>query len=332
MNPVIQRFEALLLRSWRSPTVLTWLLMPLCVVYFLAYRLSRGLYSIGLKQTHRADVPIVVVGNLTVGGAGKSPCVAALTHALLAQGLKVGVISRGYQRKDRRTAEIVNEHSLFWEVGDEPLMLFQQTRVPIAVSASRIEAVKLLLSTTALDVIISDDGLQHWALKPQFTVCIDDQSVQQGNCLLLPAGPYREPRSRLSTMDYVLTHVAVEERNTADNTFYLEALKPKPIDQSRTEFPSGPFNLVAGIAKPDRFFKTANDLGLQGVEHRFSDHHVFSDQDFEFDNDYPVLMTEKDAVKCGSIQRSDLWYLPVTTRLPSELVQAIVDRCGLTGT
>ena len=340
MNSRLSSFESMLLRSWQSPSALSVVLWPLSQCYRVAYLLNRFVYEWGIKRRYVAPVPVVVVGNLTVGGAGKSPCVAAITKALGARGLRVGIISRGYHRDNERQVVMVDSQSASTNVGDEPLMLFEQTGVPIAVCATRKLAIEALLANHTLDVIVSDDGLQHWPLLPKFKVCIDDESVVQNNRLLLPAGPYREPYRRLQSMDYVLIHSLESQLDDAKHHFYLEPGNPTRVsepqldrepqlDQGPRPFPAGPFNLVAGIGKPERFFKTVQKLGLDGVEHPFSDHHVFTEQDFDFANDYPVLMTEKDAVKCRRLKTRDLWYLPVIAKLPSDLVDAIIVKLKL---
>ena len=344
-----RRIERALLKSWRSPTILTLVLLPLSGVYFVLSTLNRWLYTLGLKARYEARVPAIVVGNLTVGGSGKSPFVAALVRALQLKGYRVGIVSRGYKRSSIKAAIVLNEQSDARDVGDEPLMLFHQTNVPTAVAADRKTAIEALLKVHDLDVIVCDDGLQHWKLKPSVSICIDDQSLVSRNRLVLPAGPYREPHSRLKKMHEVVAHVVKSQDDSKEkasssydsqNGHSLFWLEPQPVmrvckhkelthnervDATELLEPQR-VNLVAGIAKPQRFFETAQSLGYSGPEHSFSDHHQFVESDLEFDNDLPILMTEKDAVKCGDFATNQLWYIPVTAQLDQNMIDRVINR------
>ncbi len=350
---VLQRLEHVLLKSWRNPNALTLALLPLSALYWVCATCNRWRYTHGFANRRPAPVATLVVGNLTVGGSGKSPLVAALVNVLQGQGFRVGVVSRGYKSKAGSRALLLDPDSDPRQVGDEPYMLFLQTRVPIAVGADRHAAIKALLERHALDLIVSDDGLQHWALQPKVTLCIDDQTDASRNHWLLPAGPYRESRSRLKAMDEVITHVLPDtaklpmvndfasdsDRGFPRSQFWLEPQAVRLVstlgtvgtskmqgEQVALDLVPSKVNLVAGIAKPERFFSTATDLGFTGPQHYFSDHHDFCAADLEFDNDWPILMTEKDAVKCRSFASERLWFLPVRAQIEPALVTRLVNR------
>ncbi|MEO0369324.1 MAG: tetraacyldisaccharide 4'-kinase, partial [Pseudomonadota bacterium] len=184
------KLEQFLRRAWTRVNGLSIALLPLAVLYGVAARLHRLLYEIGFKKVRKPDLPVIVVGNLTVGGSGKTPVVAALAKALVDRGLRPGIVSRGYRRNEMQEVTLVDIDSPVAEVGDEPLLLRHQTGQPVAVGANRYLAAQTLADNYPLDCIISDDGLQHFALQSSFTICIDDQSLGESNHLLLPAGPY----------------------------------------------------------------------------------------------------------------------------------------------
>lgn len=345
----LRKFEQALLKSWRSPTILTLVLLPLSGLYLVLSTLNRWTYTLGPKARYEAAVPTIVVGNLTVGGSGKSPFVAALVKTLQSKEYRVGIVSRGYKRSSDKAAVVLNEQSDARDVGDEPLMLFHQTNAPTAVAADRKSAIDALLKVHDLDVIVCDDGLQHWKLKPSVTICIDDQSLVSRNRLVLPAGPYRELYSRLKQMHEVVAHVvkpsdSAEEINSDSNDFKVAHsvfwLEPQAVSSVHSNNATSGneggdvtesltprrVNLVAGIAKPQRFFETAQSLGYSGPEHSFSDHHQFVESDLKFDNDLPILMTEKDAVKCNGFTANQLWYLPVTAQLDQNMIDRVINR------
>ncbi len=321
--------ETALLSSWSKPNLLSVLLLPLSLLYYILSSVHRLAYKSGLLRVYSPPVPTIVVGNLTVGGSGKSPFVGALALALKERGLKVGIVSRGYKRQSdsNDAVRVLDESSEVSEVGDEPMMLYLQTKVPVAVSANRRAAIESLLSRAKLDAIICDDGLQHWQLLPSLRICIEDRTVESSNSFLLPAGPYREPFSRKKNMDEVVYHVSPthSDRGNYAPSFYLQSGAVMPVTQKASNLHTSTteFNLVAGIAKPQRFFETAQSLGYAGPEHRFVDHHDFTQDDLIFDNGLPVLMTEKDAVKCRDFDLENLYYLPVTARLDEQMLDRI---------
>ena len=272
-----------------------------------------------------SDANIIVVGNLTVGGAGKTPFVSWLAQRCLDKNLKVGIISRGYGRENEADFVEVAMNSNVNEVGDEALMLKQQTMCPVAISADRSEAARYLQGAYDLDVIISDDGLQHYALPRKYEIVIVDGEREFGNGWCLPAGPLREPISRLKKSDMIISN--------GDNPAYelqykahfknVVSLMDNLNERSVEAFKGTKLHAVAGIGNPKRFFKMLEKAGLDVIPHAFTDHHAFDQSDLEFDDNLPIIMTEKDAVKCKGFAVKDSWYLPISVVANDKLEQRI---------
>lgn len=322
-------------QSWRQPRWWSFVLLPLSALYYLLYQLHKLVYRLGIKTRYRAPVPVIVVGNLTVGGAGKTPFVIALVKYLQGNGYKTGVISRGYANDSSSTCLVVDDTPVHLS-GDEPAVIRQQTGAPIAVGASRKASIERLLEAHNLDVIVSDDGLQHHALAADIEVCLCDKTTPANNQWLLPAGPYREPISRLKRVDFIINHIVeniaehVDDQEIAlDRRFYCMSLKPsvpvKLLPSSTTEtLVKQRIHAVAGIANPQRFFHSCQALGFEVIEHVFPDHHAYTKADFNFSEELPVLMTEKDAVKCYDFADAHMWYLPVSAQLDENLYTDIL--------
>ena len=304
-------------------------------------RLLAPLYSLGnrfdrWRNTRRRpadleNVRIVIVGNLTVGGAGKTPLVIRLCRLLRAAGLKPGVISRGYGREDGGL-RLVSPASDPGQVGDEPLLIARQAGVPVIVAADRCEAARKLLKQ-GVDVIVSDDGLQHYRLPRTLEICVVDGSRGFGNGLLLPAGPLREPMERLDEVDYVV--VNGEPAEVPDDfesvPMMLAAGLLRSLDNGQSwrlaQFAGCKVNAVAGIGNPKRFFDLLRQARITVREHAFPDHHRFRATDFDaMDKDLPILMTEKDAVKVRELGLKNAWSLAVDAVLPPQWEAEVVSR------
>lgn len=308
-------------RSWRKPNLLTAILWPLSLVYWVLFTVKRGAYTLGVFSTFRAPIPVIVVGNLTVGGTGKTPLVVYLVQELRRQGYKPGVISRGYGGNAPQYPYHVQVSSPVAESGDEPALIVRRTNVSMVVGADRRASIELLLELEDIDVVISDDGLQHFALGRDIELCLLDATSPNENSCLLPAGPYREPLSRLQSVDLIVEH-GLSYDAAGRYSMNLEASQPRkvPFNEPVTEGVfdiNRRFHAVAGIGNPQRFFNTCRDLGYDFSEHSFADHHTFSVADIDF-SDGQVLMTEKDAVKCRAFADSRHWYLPVDAKLSDE--------------
>ncbi len=331
----------LVLRSWQQANLLTVFLWPLSLVYRLLFAFNKTLYSVGLKSAYRAPVPVIVVGNLTVGGTGKTPMVIYLVEQLRARGYSPGVISRGYLASANGGAVTVSVtvDTPIAQSGDEAAMIVRPTQVPMVVSSNRRAACEKLLSHSSVDIIISDDGLQHHALARDVEICLLDETTKQTNYFLLPAGPYRESLARLDSIDLQVIHKpSTQQLNRQSNEhesspndgqfiMHLRASQPSPLDEH-----SGQFNAdktthaVAGIANPQRFFDTCRSLGYTIEEHAFADHHPFSEGDLDFGVNTQVLMTEKDAIKCANFNNSGRWFLPVEAKLGIGFVHALIEK------
>lgn len=258
-------------------------------------------------------MPVVVVGNITVGGTGKTPLVIWLVEMLINLGYRPGVVSRGYRGNSNTWPRFVEWNSDPLEVGDEPVMLARRSNRPVCVGPDRPAAVKWLIEQTDCDIIISDDGMQHYALARDLEMAVVDGERRFGNNLCLPAGPLREPVARLQTADMVVVNGQGEEGEYPMRLSIVAAVNLHDGNLSRAleDFIGGPVHAVAGIGNPARFFATLRQIGLEVIEHPFPDHHIFSFGDIAFKDEFPVLMTEKDAVKCTRFAKVSHWYLKV---------------------
>ncbi len=292
----------------------------------LLLRPFAALYGgIGAARRRRAraqaqSVPVIVVGNISVGGTGKTPFVIWLIELLRAQGWRPGVISRGYGGRAPHYPYAVDANSDPAHSGDEPLLIAQRCACPVVVAPQRCAAVELLLKSADVDIIVADDGLQHYALARDLEICIVDGARGLGNGALLPAGPLREPASRLSEVDLVVVNGAGwSAAGLAPLRMGLQAVAAQNL-LDKASRPLGDFagqrvHAVAGIGHPPRFFDTLRGVGIQVVEHAFSDHHAYTAGDLQFGDGLPVLMTEKDAVKCRGGAAADWWAVPVAAAL-----------------
>ncbi len=303
--------------SWYRRSGFTWLLLPLSWLFCLLVQARRTLYRIGLLHSQRLPVPVIVAGNITVGGTGKTPLVIALVELLRAQGWKPGVISRGYGGQASEWPQAVDADADPRLVGDEPLLIAQRTGAPMAVGPDRAAAARHLLDSHDVDIIISDDGLQHYRLQRDVEIVVVDGARRLGNGHCLPAGPLREPHGRLQQADFVVVNGGGFEGLAMS----LEPAPPRAVGEEQRTQPLEQFrgqrvHALAGIGHPQRFFSMLEQAGLAIVPHPFPDHHRFSAADLDFGDAAPVLMTEKDAVKCRTICDGRHWYIPVTARLP----------------
>lgn len=298
-------------RVWyrRSPPP-RWL-MPFAAIYAAATASRRWLYRHGLCKSTQMPCPVVVVGNLSVGGAGKTPLVAWLAARLAESGRRPGIASRGY-RGSAAGARLVAPSDDAAAVGDEPLLLARRTRLPVAVCRTRTKAARLLIEA-GCDVIVSDDGLQHYALGRDCEIIVIDGDRRFGNGWSLPAGPLRERPTRLAQADAVVVNGAsagpgqFTMRLEADRAVALRGGSAAPLDA----FKGVAVHAVAGIANPERFFRMLRARGIEVIAHPLDDHARIGGNDIRFADGKPVLMTEKDAVKCANLADERHWYVPV---------------------
>jgi tetraacyldisaccharide 4'-kinase len=295
------------MKFWARRGAVAWLLWPVSLLFGIAVLVRRPLCK--LRSQH-PGIPVIVVGNLTVGGTGKTPLVIWIAGFLAKNGWTPGVISRGYGGNvtSPRAVTIAADPA---QVGDEPILISRRAGCPVWVGPDRVQvAAALRRAEPKVDVLISDDGLQHYRLRRDLEIAVLD-ARGFGNGFLLPAGPLREPQGRLKTVDSVVTN---------GKTMLLEGDTVHRMSDARERQPLKAFagqkvHAVAGIGDPNRFFQDLAKAGLQVVPHPFPDHHPFTPRDLEFGDDAPVLLTEKDAVKLRSAPRPNWWVLPVAAKL-----------------
>ena len=304
------------MRYWYRRGAIAWLLWPVSLVFGVLVLVRRVLYKLRILGSKHPGIPVIVVGNVTVGGTGKTPLVIWIAEFLKAKGWSPGIVSRGYKGKGEgpRAATIADDAA---QVGDEPILLSRRSGCPVWVGADRLAAIAGLRGANPdVDVLILDDGLQHYRLRRDLEIAVvDGRGV--GNGFLLPAGPLREPAWRLRTVDAV---VANGLGRKADFTMMLAGEELHRMTDARERRPLTAFagqrvHAVAGIGDPKRFFLQLGAAGLKVLPHPFPDHHPFQPRDLEFGDGLPVLMTEKDAVKLRHAARPEWWVLPVTARL-----------------
>lgn len=313
-------FASWIEQQWVRITLWHLLLIPLSWLFYLLSTARRFCYKLGILDSYQAQVPLVVVGNVTVGGTGKTPLVIWLVEQLKQAGFSPGIISRGYGGRNRNPIEVF-KHSSPDEVGDEPVLLAKRTGCPIFVNADRVSAIQALLQTyPSCDVIVSDDGLQHYRMRRDIELAVVDAQRGFGNKMLLPAGPLREPIARLKRVDAVIYNGKANSLDGFVMTLQMGRLRKVQDENVVADLDTlkGLSTIaIAGIGNPQRFFQQLRDRSLMIEEHPFPDHHAFMPEDLEFAGDAVVLMTEKDAVKCAAFAKENWWYLPV---------DAIVDR------
>ncbi len=302
---------------WYRPDVFFWLLLPLLWplsgLYCFITTVRRKLYQLNIKKSVSSQVPVVVVGNIVVGGSGKTPLLISLCEYIQQHGFKPGVVSRGYGGSVSGVKQL-SENDTADLVGDEPLMIFQRTKVPVVVGADRVAAVKHLLENNHCDIVFSDDGLQHYRLRRDFEIAVVDSSRRFGNGFCLPAGPLRERISRLNDVDMVVYNG--EKSITPEQCYYvLQIVRLNRLnsekESSLSSFTKKPVHAVAGIGNPARFFEQLSQNGVKVIEHAYPDHYVYQQDDFSgWDKDC-IIMTEKDAVKCRHLWLADAWVVSV---------------------
>ncbi|PKH24278.1 tetraacyldisaccharide 4'-kinase [Enterobacterales bacterium CwR94] len=314
-------------RIWRGQSALYVLLLPLSWLYGVITAMIRLSYRLGWRKQWKAPVPVVVVGNLTAGGNGKTPVVIWLVEQLQARGLRVGVVSRGYGGKSAHYPLVLDAHTRAEQAGDEPVLIFQRTGAPVAVAPKRVDAVKALLAQSAVDIIVTDDGLQHYALARDIEIVVVDGVRRFGNGWWLPAGPMRERAARLKQVDAVIVN-----GGEAQGDEIPMQLQPSQfvnlVDGQKVD--AGTFSgavAMAGIGHPPRFFATLENMGIKLAQRIvFADHQPYQQNQLVALTPHaePLLMTEKDAVKCRAFAHKNWWFLPVDAVMPEPQASALL--------
>lgn len=323
-------------RQWQGTTPWHALLIPLSWVFGLVAALRRQLYRRGILRALKLPVPVIVIGNINAGGTGKTPLVAWLAQALVAGGWHPGVISRGYGGSTHIPQQ-VGIHSDAAHVGDEPVLLANMLKCPVWVGRDRHAAGRaLLLAHPQVDVLISDDGLQHYRLARAVEIAVVDGTRGFGNGRLLPAGPLREPVASLNAVDAIVVHQpeAAQLNLPAMPPVYsmrLEGacfvnLADPTRSVSATDFAGQEIHAIAGIGYPQRFFDRIAALGIQAQYHAFPDHHAYRSADLAYSGQ--ILMTSKDAVKCSAFGTQNMWVLPVQASIQPDLIGLVLTKLG----
>ena len=336
--------------SWYGDAAISWL-KPASTLFSYLSTLRRNRYLKGKKKAYRASVPLIVVGNITVGGTGKTPLIVYLARQLLFAGFRPGVVSRGYGSKAPAYPFHVNKDSPVQHSGDEALLIARNTECPVVIDADRAEAVKSLEQHHDCNVILSDDGMQHYAIARDIEIAVIDGRRGFGNGELLPAGPLREEPSRLDEVDYIICNGETELSFNKPN--FIMTLKPRHLchllsgeifpmqhvieemskskaeNLNEDEIPGidkHKVHAIAGIGNPERFFSSLCDCGFDIISHVFDDHHNYTLQDITFDDDHEIIMTEKDAVKCVDFARKIDWYLRVDAVIDEEFIENLKEK------
>ena len=326
--------------SWTRVTALTVLLIPFAWLYRIAVALRRALYTAGILRSERLPVAVIVIGNISVGGTGKTPLVLWLVERLSDAGYAPGIVSRGYgvkiAGKSKPRAVGINDDATL--CGDEPVVLARRSGCPVWIGADRVAAARALLAAhPQCNVIVSDDGLQHYHLARDAEVAVIDGARGHGNGFMLPAGPLREPPSRLHTVDAVVirgddaqpaaasvTTVPRFAMSIEAGSFY-NLLNPQHTGDAR-RFRGQRVHAAAGIGNPEHFFNTLKGLGLAFTAHPFPDHHPYTQADLAFADGDAIVMTEKDAVKYERYATEKCWVLSVAARVENRLAALLIER------
>lgn len=327
---------------WYDGSTVPFAARALAPVYGAVVALRRALYRRGWFKRHALPVPVIVVGNVTAGGTGKTPLTIALVDRLREAGWKPGVASRGYGRDEAKQARWVDADTDTALGGDEPVLIAWKTGVPVRVDADRVAAGKALIEA-GCDIIVCDDGLQHYRLARDIEIEVVDAQRRYGNGRLIPAGPLREPASRARDCDFRVVNLGQASADPAalsscgfgEWAMQLHIDRAQPLSGGRaralSHFRGQRVHAVAGIANPQRFFDMLRAHGIGVVPHAFADHHAYQAADLRFGSELPVLMTEKDAVKCKVFANEWHFAVPLSADLPAAFWVSLLDRVDKLG-
>jgi tetraacyldisaccharide 4'-kinase len=315
------------------------LLAPLSWLFSLMSAVRRKILQ-RLYQGRRFSVPVAVVGNISVGGSGKTPLIIALVNALNKRGYTAGVVSRGYGGAANAYPLLVTSQTPVDQSGDEPLLIARLCGCPVVVDPDRVRAVEFLLHETCCDIVLSDDGLQHYRLHRDIEIAVVDAARGLGNGRMLPSGPLRESPSRLSQVDFVVLNgsgadIGAELDLVGAHHVELQALGLRhiasnvltPVDMWKGGKKA---HAVCGIGHPDRFAQTLTTLGFEVILSSVNDHQHLSGDDLTFGDDLPVIITSKDAVKYSGVIPENLWVLEVEMSISDDFVDSLTEQAGLT--
>lgn len=316
-------------RHWYRITPLHLLLLPISLLFHLIVAARRLFFHLGILSSVKLPVPVIIVGNITVGGTGKTPLTLWLAKQLLANGWHPGIISRGFGGSGSKPQEVLQTSDPA-TVGDEPVLMAQRLLCPVWVGRDRPAAARaLLLAHPECDIILSDDGLQHYRLQRDVEIVVVDGLRRFGNGFLLPAGPLRESTSRLREADAVVINggkaASGEYLMQLEGVHFYNLLNPE-ITATAADFRGQAVHAIAGIGHPERFFLHLDKLGIGAQTHSYPDHHHYSAADLAYEGSNALLMTEKDAVKCVAFADEKCWVLRVEAHLDTALTQLILKK------
>jgi len=315
---------------WYSKNPVSLILLPLSWLFITLAVVRRTCFQLGIFRQYQLPVPVIIVGNISAGGTGKTPLTESLVRCLKQHGYNPGIVSRGYGGKAQNWPQQVRADSDPVMVGDEPVLLAQRCQCPVAVDPKRVRAANALHTYHHCDVIIADDGLQHYQLGRDLEIVVIDGQRRFGNGRCIPAGPLRETTRRLISVDFIVVN----------NGFTLEreySMKIRPGELYRVNNPAMIIDkdskasvkivhAVAGIGNPPQFFALLRTMGLNVIEHSFADHYEFRPADIVFNDEFPVIMTEKDAVKCRRFASDNTWYLEIESSIDNNFNDKLLAR------
>ena len=310
--------------SWYKKSLWLYLLYPFALIFSYLTTRRRRKYIKNINESYKADVPIIVVGNLTIGGTGKTPLVKHIAIELIERGYKPGIVSRGYGGKFKETLQ-VKEDSSVKETGDEAQIL-AKLNLPFYLDKNRVRAVKTLIKNHDCDVIISDDGLQHYSMARDIEIAVIDGKRRFGNNLTFPAGPLRESIKRLKSVDFIVNNSGPTEEDeflmsvSPSKFVHLKSGKSYSVDNWPMH---KQIHAVAGLGNPGRFFDLLEKLGFEIIRHPFPDHHNFTSSDMFYLDHLPIVMTEKDASKCKDLDINKIWYLTIDADVSNKFIDKL---------
>lgn len=320
--------KSMLVKHWYQQR-LTWLtaiLVPFAKLFAFIVHVRRLLFKWQILKSYQFHVPVIVVGNITAGGTGKTPLVIWIANLLREQGYHPGIVSRGVGSRAHDKPYHVTMSSSVEDSGDEPLLIAKNTNCPVVIYPDRVKAVAALLSAYKCNIIICDDGLQHYRLARDVEIAVVDGVRKFGNRQLLPAGPLRESCGRLNRVDFAVYNGVNDQYCMNVVSERLLPLNDGVPTRDITDFAGKTVHAVAGIGNPGRFYKLLNAMHIQVVEHPFPDHHHFKQSDMNFADDAPIVMTEKDAMKCKLLGIKNAWYLKVNVKPNKEFEEGLLGK------
>ncbi len=314
--------ETLIEKVWYSKNIFSLLLSPISLIYISIIYLRYTLYQLGLISITKINVPTIVIGNIVAGGTGKTPLVIWLAKHFKDKGFLPGIVSRGYGGTYLSNIELVKPTSNPLLVGDEPVIIARNTNCPVIVAKKRAKGAKKLVEKYNCNIILCDDGMQHYSLARDIEIAVIDGQRRFGNNYCFPAGPLREPKSRIFKADLIVSKYNARTcEHKMDYTYHQlvslnELSKTIPI----SDLHGMTVHAIAGINNPDHFFSYLRSHKLELIIHKFPDHYSYTEDDVKFDDNFPVVMTEKDAVKCLNYSSDKHWYIPISAELSKSFV------------